>query len=145
MVGVERIAEAQAWVDAHGRRLAPDALAGELLERFGSLGPQDYAALLERAGLRLEPAFPAEEETDPVTRARELIIFCDGLEEAGEWDRYIGRARMVARDVLALATMAADERSAREAAFAERDRWQAVALSYSRRAQVEDDEEPGPE
>lgn len=167
MAGVLRIADAQAWVDAHGGSLTPDALAGELLTRFPLLAPQDYAGLLERASLGSEatgaqprdggepPSLAADRvladasHTLPfnaaVIRARELIIFCDGLEEAGEWDRYIGRARAAARDVIDLAEVAEAERSARVAAFEERDRWRAVALSYSRRAQEEDDEEPGPE
>lgn len=58
-------------------------------------------------------------------RARELIVFADGLEEGGLVD-YARRARMVARDALdAIAELDA-ERSARRALQAERDRLRAM-------------------
>jgi hypothetical protein len=169
MAGVLRIADAQAWVDVHGGSLTPDALAGELLTRFPLLAPQDYAGLLERVAALVEAEAPKSSRFEsgsprpdgdgpaevggrgpgqahpgtPQSRARDLMLVCDGLEEAEGWDGYIARSRMAARDVIELAEALEAERSARKAAFAERDRWKATALAYSLRAQ-DDDDEPGP-
>lgn len=159
-----RVAEAEAWVDAHGWMLPDDELVGQLLGRFPMLSPDDYARLLER-GERLAAAEasgtdPVREDTDPVreadgalvepeavaapsgsasARAHDLILFCDGL-EAGGLDEYAHRARDVAREVVELEQSLAGERSLRVALQAERGRWQAIALGYSRLV----NEEPGP-
>jgi hypothetical protein len=58
---------------------------------------------------------------DPEQRARELIEFCAGLDEAGLHE-VARRSRMVARDVLDLADGLAAERSARVAIQEQRDR-----------------------
>jgi hypothetical protein len=63
---------------------------------------------------------------DAAGRARELILFADGAEEAG-LAGYARRARHVARETLWLTEQLAAERSAREAATREvarlRDLW----------------------
>ncbi len=58
---------------------------------------------------------------DPEQRARDLIIFCDGLEHAGFAD-FSQRARTVARDLLKAAHDLRAEQSARVSIQAERDR-----------------------
>ncbi len=58
---------------------------------------------------------------DPEQRARDLIVFCDGLEHAGFQD-FSQRARMVARDLLKAVHDLRMEQSARVAIQAERDR-----------------------
>lgn len=60
---------------------------------------------------------------DPAERARELIVFADGVELGG--DQFVGyarRARAVARDVLELAEQLESARSMNDALVAERDR-----------------------
>ncbi len=60
--------------------------------------------------------------TDDVEqRARDLIVFCDGLEHAGFAD-FSQRARMVARDLLKAIHDLRMEQSARVSIQAERDR-----------------------
>ena len=58
-------------------------------------------------------------------RARDLIVFADGAEEAG-LVMYAQRARVVARDVLRVAGELRAERSARGSIQAERDRLQTM-------------------
>ncbi len=58
---------------------------------------------------------------DAERRARDLIIFCDGLEHAGFAD-FSQRARVVARDLLKAAQDLRAERSVRVSIQAERDR-----------------------
>ena len=48
-------------------------------------------------------------------RARELLVFCDGFDEGGLYPEFTRRARVVARDLLAVLDEFAAERSAREA------------------------------
>jgi hypothetical protein len=51
---------------------------------------------------------------DPGQDAKEFILFCDGIEEAG-YAVYASRGRVVARELLATLDMLAAERSARVA------------------------------
>jgi hypothetical protein len=53
-------------------------------------------------------------------RARELIVFCDGLDEAGLHE-LARRSRVVARDLLEALTELEGERSARRAIQEQRD------------------------
>jgi hypothetical protein len=62
---------------------------------------------------------------DPAGRARELVVFCDGAEEAGLVG-YARRARVVARDVLELVVALEGERSARVAMQEARDQLQEI-------------------
>jgi hypothetical protein len=48
-------------------------------------------------------------------RALELIVFCDGLDDAGQFPDLARRARAVARDLLETLDMLEAERSARRA------------------------------
>jgi len=59
---------------------------------------------------------------DPVERARALIAFADGVEQAG-WIDYARRARDVARDVLELAERLDATSDSLRAVTADRDRW----------------------
>ncbi len=58
---------------------------------------------------------------DAEQRARDLIVFCDGLDHAGFRD-FSQRARMVARDLLKATHDLRMERSVRVSIQAERDR-----------------------
>lgn len=58
-------------------------------------------------------------------KAQELIVFCDGLEQAG-YETYAHRARWVARETFWLAEQLHVERAARESLIAERDRLMAL-------------------
>ena len=69
---------------------------------------------------------PAERELHQIEqRARDLITFADGLEEAG-LRTYAQRARATARDVLELGRQLRHERGARETIQAHRDRLDAL-------------------
>jgi hypothetical protein len=59
---------------------------------------------------------------DVVARAKNFVVFCDGLEEAG-MRFYARRGRTLARDVLELHTQLAAARTSLEAMTADRDRW----------------------
>jgi hypothetical protein len=59
-------------------------------------------------------------------RARELIVFCDGFDEAGVVPGFTCRARSVARDVRELGEALAAERSARVALQARCERQQEI-------------------
>lgn len=76
----------------------------------------------ERAASRLENA-----KRD----ARELLVFADGVEDAGH-PELARRSRSVARDALALAASLAAERSARIAIQADRDRLLAMMAAGRR-------------
>jgi len=60
--------------------------------------------------------------------AREFIVFCDGLEEAGQ-RVYAQRGRVVADDLLRIAGELRAERSARVAIQAERDRLREIVAA----------------
>jgi hypothetical protein len=65
---------------------------------------------------------------DTEQRARDLIVFADGVEEAG-LRVYAQRARVVADDLLRIAADLRAERSARLSIQQERDRLRAQTLS----------------
>ena len=67
---------------------------------------------------------------DAEQRARELIVFADGVEEAG-LRVYSQRARVVADDLLRTAEQLRGERSARLAIQAERDRLRETLSRWS--------------
>jgi hypothetical protein len=67
----------------------------------------------------------ADDIAAAVTRARELIVFANGLEDAGHAET-ARRSRMVARDLLEACDELAAERSARVAIQAARDRCLAI-------------------
>jgi hypothetical protein len=67
-------------------------------------------------------------EQDAVRRARELLTFADGVEEAG-LVRFAQKSRVVARDALDLAEQLSAERSARVAMQAARDRCLALLMA----------------
>lgn len=67
-------------------------------------------------------------------RASELMLFCDGAEDAG-MAAYARRGRDVARDTLRLLRELEAERSARQAVQAQRDRYDKQATTY--RTQLE--------
>jgi hypothetical protein len=65
---------------------------------------------------------------EAIERARELIVFADGVEEAG-LPQYASRARMVAHDALELAEQLDAERSARQALQARLERTERLLLA----------------
>lgn len=67
-------------------------------------------------------------------RARDLILFADGLEEAG-MVTYAQRARMVAHDTLDALQELAAERSARRAVQARAERLEQLLLTPNRNPQ----------
>ena len=73
----------------------------------------------------------AELELDLVEqRATEMIVFADGLEEAG-LVVYAQRARCVCRDILTIAGDLRAERSARVAIQKQRDAFARMAMKYA--------------
>lgn len=67
------------------------------------------------ATVETQPATPADD-------ARALILFADGMEEAG-YSEYARRARVVAHATLELTDQLHAERAARRAVEDDRDRW----------------------
>ena len=62
--------------------------------------------------------------------ARDLIVFADGVEDAGQ-RAYAQRARVVARDLLRIADDLRAERSARASIQAERDRLRSLLSRHA--------------
>lgn len=71
----------------------------------------------------------------PRKRAKELLVFADGIEDAGH-PELARRSRVVARDVLRLTDQLNDERSARQHIQVQRDAAVGILGQHAHKAAV---------